>query len=506
MHGSSAMQRLGLIARIALCALCGVGVLHGAASNAPAISATEITSPAAPRSMGAALINAPDGTLWLSWVEPGRAGANTLRCSSFNPAEQKWAAPRTVASGPTVSTNPLDFPQLVFDGRGGAFAVWTDAHGGAFLSRSADTAATWSAPVPFTSDGHEVEKFSFVALADGRVLAAWLDGRARQAGGKMQQLFARVLGAEGPDWLVDPSVCDCCPTALTAFPDGGALVAYRGRTSDEVRDIRVARFRGGAWDEPHALNHDDWHINGCPVNGPRLASDGGRVAVAWFTAAANEPRALASFSPDAGARFLMPLSVDLGKPAGNVDVLLLHDTTILVTWLEADGSFWLRRISPDFSVEQKPFALVAPGTAHVKGIPRLALVRDYAGGKTSARFMAAFVRDGAGGGVRTLLVTVPEGDLLAAEKDCGCTPTAEQLQGFSIRGTVLAANPRRASVRVHHEELPGVFSAGDRDFKVAPELLLTVPAGRQFLGRVERRDGIWWLYDVRLIATSPADR
>jgi hypothetical protein len=507
-----------------------VSVILAAAAPAaekslPPISSDEIASPAAPGAVGAALFTAPDGVAWLTWVEPGSAaqpqsmaehhhGAeaattdaapNTLRFSTFDAAAKKWRAARTIAVGHGVPTSSADFPQLVVDAHGRATVVWADGHGGAFLSTSSD-GATWSTPASLTRESGEVEKLSLAVLADDRVLAAWLDGRAKKSGSPAhdsakaradaQQLYARVLGDSGPDTLVDPSVCDCCQTALTAFPDGTALIAYRGRTAEEVRDIRVARFRGQRWDEPRPLNNDDWRITACPINGPRLASDGGRVAVAWFTAADNEPRVLASFSPDAGTRFLMPLRVDRGQPAGHADTLILHDGALLVTWTENDGSVWLRRINPDFAAND-PVALAPAGTVATRVVPRLALVRDYAGGHEAAEFVAAFATTS---GLRTLLVRAPEGELLDAEKNCDCTPTAEQLRGYPIRGTIVALSAETKSIRVKHVELPGLLAAGTSDFKVAADVPATLEAGRQFLGRVERHDGAWWLYDVRLLA------
>ena len=55
--------------------------------------------------------------------------------------------------------------------------------------------------------------------------------------------------------------------------------ATKGRLKIELYDTLVA----GA-EQPAAVREDGWKIAGCPVNGPQLASSGGRVAAAWFTA------------------------------------------------------------------------------------------------------------------------------------------------------------------------------------------------------------------------------
>ncbi len=480
----------------------------------PAIQVHDFPAPGGSSTIGPSLTAAPDGTLWLTWLEAvtSPTSGTALRFARLEAGADQWSPAQTIASGPNWFVNQADFPALTVGEKGQATAVWFinnpvttsaaaahDHHGPgyhALISRTTDGGKTWSAGVPLTRDSDSVEFVSLATLADGRLLAAWLDGRAKKTGGKAMQVYARIIGAEGPDTLVDASVCDCCQTTLTAFPDGTALLAYRGRNDEEVRDMRIARFRGREWEDPRPLNNDDWRINACPVNGPRLASDGGRVAAAWFTAADKTPRVLASFSPDAGARFLMPLRIDGGQPAGRVDTLLLHDGAMLVTWLDVDGTFWLRRVTPEFTASE-PVRLATKAVA-ARGFPRLALRRDYTGGKTVAELIAVFATTGTGG-MRALRVTVPEGDLLESDKGCGCGPTAEQLQGFPIRGTIEAANAGAGTVRARHFELPGIFADGTREFKTDPATLAAAETGRQFLGRVERRDGAWWLFDVRVI-------
>jgi hypothetical protein len=513
------MRRL---AALLLLAALPLGAVEEKPAPPPTV-VTDLASPAGAQTMGAAITTGPDGTVWMSWIELAEkkpaavapaakaeehhhgaaapaAGSppNTLRFATYDVAGKKWSAARTIASRADIPASSADFPQLVIDGRGTVTAVWADGKGGALVSTSTDRGATWSDPKQWGPAGDGVEKFSFVRLADGRVLAAWLDGRNRKNGAKAQQLFARILGDPATDALIDPSVCDCCPTSLTAFPDGGALLAYRGRTDDEVRDIRTARFRGKTWDDPRPLNNDDWRIAACPMNGARLASDGGRVAVTWFTAADNDARVLASYSPDAGTRFLLPLRLDRGKPAGHVDTMILHDGAMLATWLEADGSLWLRRITPDFAGDE-PVALAPARAVSPKTNPRVVLVRDYTGGTSSVQFLIAYATDKA---LRTQLVTVPEGELLTAKGSCDCAPTPEQLVGYSIRGAIAGISTERKAVVVMHEELPGLFFAGSHEFRVDPAVIPALQLGRRFFGRIEQRDGQWWMFDVRIAGSA----
>ena len=338
------------------------------------------------------------------------------------------------------------------------------------------------------------------------MLAVWLDARLKKTSGHpapgtpqpSQQLYSRILGTEGPDTLVDAKVCDCCQTSLTAFPDGSALLAYRGRSDEEARDIRVARFRENAWQGARTLSNDDWRIVGCPVNGPQITSDGGRVAAAWFTAADNDPRVQVSISSDAGSRFLMPIRVDESKPAGRVSTILLHDSAIVVTWVDADGALRLRRTTPDFVASQS-LALTTATDAKVKGFPRAVLWRDYMGGTSSAKIFVAYTAETAAE-LRTLLVDVPEGALFAAEQNCDCGPTPEESAGFSIRGAIDATLPASGTIRVKHFEVPGIFAESIREFRVDAKTLSVAQPGRQFLARIEKRNGEWWLLNPRFVA------
>jgi hypothetical protein len=150
------------------------------------------------------------------------------------------------------------------------------------------------------------------------------------------------------DMLVASRVCDCCPTAAANTADG-PIVAFRGRTADEIRDIYVTRLDGSAWSAPVLVHQDGWKINGCPVNGPAIAARGKDIVVAWFTMQNGQGRAYAAFSADAGRTFKAPVRIDDEGSTGRVQVELLADGSAAVSWIElgkGPSQLKVRTISP----------------------------------------------------------------------------------------------------------------------------------------------------------------
>lgn len=383
------------------------------------VSAGEIAgipSPAGAGALGPSLTAGPDGTVYLSWLEPAEADAWALKFSRFEAESMRWTAARTIAQGAGWFVNWADFPQLaVQDGR--MTAVWfvenppaegrAGHHGSGYhavLSESADGGATWRPARPVSRESAAVEFVALLPQSRG-LLAAWLDGRQRSKGVDRQALYARASGdAPQPDQLVDDSVCDCCQLALLQLT-GGALLAYRGRTGDEVRDIRLARYHHGRWEVPRTLHDDGWKIAGCPVNGPRLAAHGDTVAAAWFTGAGDQPRVQVKISRDGGATFGEAVRVDLGRPQGRVDCAVTGDGAALVTWLETTGEavrggVYARRITAAGEVSP-PHMLAATKTTRASGFPRIALLP----GDKSGRYVLACTRDENPSRVSLLLVT-----------------------------------------------------------------------------------------------------
>jgi hypothetical protein len=317
-------------------------------SAAVALGASPVVSElGAPASVGAAepFLFASGDELLLSWLEPVVNTKETaLRFSTFRAG--KWSEPRTIAQRSDFFVNWADFPGILEDASGTLFAHWLQKSGDSSyaydvrLAISKDGGATWSAPLLLNRDGKKGEH-GFVTLAplpNGGVGATWLDGRNMVEGkeeGDMTIRYATIdaAGVIRSDVQLDDRTCECCTTGM-AMISGRPVIVYRDRSPDEVRDIAVVRLTTNGWSKPRLLYADGWKIAGCPVNGPQADARGKRVAVAWFTAAAEQGRAYLAFSDDAGASFGKPIVVDDGKPVGRVDVVMLDADTAVATWSE----------------------------------------------------------------------------------------------------------------------------------------------------------------------------
>jgi hypothetical protein len=362
-----------------------------------AIVVREVESPAGAESREPELSAASGGRVILSWVEKVGEQRYALRFAAR--AAAGWSGARTAAEGENWFVNWADFPSVVELSDGSLAAHWLVRSGsGTYaydvnVSRSADGGGTWGAPVIPHTDRTETEHgfVSLLALPEGRLGVVWVDGRAtkdmKEGHGEeeeplpvsMQLRYAEV-GADGRlsgEAVLDERICECCQTsaALTAE---GPLVVYRGRSESEVRDIQSVRKSAAGWGAPRAVHADDWRIKGCPVNGPSVAAEGRRAAVAWYTAQGAAPRVNVAFSGDAGATFGPAVRVDDGDAVGRADVLLLADGSALVCWMSGEsgkGAVKVRRVAPSGALG--PVALVAEAdVSRSGGFPRMARAGD----------------------------------------------------------------------------------------------------------------------------------
>ncbi len=349
----------------------------------------ELVSPAGTGSGQPNLAVAPDGRVYLSWIERLGEGRFSLRFATLE--KEKWSAPQVIAEGSNWFVNWADFPSMVVLPDGSLAAHWLAKSGaGTFeydvtISRSFDGGKTWGKPFVPHRDGVKAEHgfVSLFAAQDGNLAAVWLDGREMKPGagdhdhghGDMTLRYVKIKrdGTLTDESVLDTRVCECCQTSAV-MTDDGPVVVYRDRSEQEIRDISIVRLREGKWSQPVSVFKDGWQINGCPVNGPSVSASGRRVAVAWYTGVNNKPRVKIAFSSDAGTSFGEPITVDDGNPAGRVEAMMLADGGALVCWLEKlpdGGAVRVRLIKPDGKFDPA-MTVSATGTARSNGFPQMA--------------------------------------------------------------------------------------------------------------------------------------
>ena len=347
----------------------------------------EVSVPAGPGASGPRLALGADGAPILSWVQPDGDG-HRLQVARWTGSG--WGAPVVADEGTDWFVNWADTPGVVRFGDD-AFLAHT-------LVRRPDGESPYAYDIGVRlggpdgrgersvlhSDGVAAEH-GFVSAVpfEGRVALIWLDGR-NQGGGAhghhsgdmtLRSALLDIDGTRSAEAEIDARTCDCCPTAL-ARTDHGLVAAYRDRSDGEVRDVAVARWVDGAWTAPAVPHADGWRIEGCPVNGPALAAQGDRVALAWYTEAGSA-RVQLAVSDDGGATWGEPARIDGGAPLGRVGVALLADGRPAVVWLERNGErarVQVRTPGAASRTVATVSASRASGIPHVVALGRRALV------------------------------------------------------------------------------------------------------------------------------------
>jgi hypothetical protein len=323
----------------------------------------------------------------LSWLETSGPRA-TLKFAERTPSG--WTTPQTVSSGADFFVNAFDVPSVHELADGTLAANWLVTNGPdpdaskVRLSWSKDQGRTWSRPVSPHHDNTQTEH-GFVSMfqSPGAGLGlVWIDGRATNPEKETGDMSLRSSvydhdGKQLREIILDPRVCECCSTAAAEIPDG-LIVAFRGRTKDEVRDIHVIRYTSasgsGSWSKPTVVHDDNWKIDACPINGPAISASGREVAVAWFTAVNDKGRAFVAFSHDAGSTFGQAIRVDDASSLGRLGVEMLADGSAAVTYIESGehSQFRVRKISPQ-GVRSAPVTIAETSGGRY---PRMARDRD----------------------------------------------------------------------------------------------------------------------------------
>lgn len=303
------------------------------------VSATPVSEVCAlPNASGVDCACPQAGELLTTWLETEPNSSRTaLRFVNLELGPDGGASEpvsRTIVESERVVANWADFPRVLALTEVDWIVCFLERLGegkydyGVRITATRDAGATWSEP-RWLHEHVGPGEHGFVSLArvdERTALAVWLDGRdlRETENGPMGAtgLYARRValdGELGSERLLDPRVCDCCQTDVVVLGDGSALVAYRDRTEDEIRDVKVLRLTDDAA-RPVFDSLERFRFEGCPVNGPAIAARGDQVALVWFAPElAGGGRVRMVTSHDRGATFQAATTLD-DDALGRVEV------------------------------------------------------------------------------------------------------------------------------------------------------------------------------------------
>lgn len=339
------------------------------------------------------------GGALLSWLEPVTPDRYSLRAARWH--KGLWSEAREIATGDNWFINWADFPSIVEMESGTLLAHWLDRVGkGAYgYGIRVASAEHWGSAWKETffappSDPKDYSGFlSFTktpkgaaavylapppAAAEPTHVADHSEHGMSEEGHRKTLRFVEFDAAGRPagDRELDPDTCSCCQTTITTTRRG-LIAAYRDHLPGEVRDISSLHLLNGQWSKPQPVHRDGWVINGCPTDGPSLASKNDTLAAVWLTRAVDTPKVQLALSRDGGATYSAPLRLDEGKPLGRPSLTMLGDD-FLVTWLEKTTSgteIRLRRVTPAGSLKQSVSVAPVPAS-RTTGFPRLVVSGD----------------------------------------------------------------------------------------------------------------------------------
>ncbi len=331
-----------------------------------------------------------NGTLSLSWISSKKEDKASLYFSQFK--KGKWIKPQKIAYGSDWFVNWADFP---------AHAINEDLIITSYLKKSASGTYTYDVILNLQKLSGEKIKEDFILNTDGAkaehgfvsiipnnnkgFFVTWLDGRntvEKKLDGHHKPMTIRFAEITNTGDVIneselDTAVCDCCQTSI-AMTNNGPIIVYRDRSEKEVRDIYTIRNINGVWEEPNLLHNDGWIINGCPVNGPKVAVNSTNLAVAWFSVVNNNPLVNVSFSKNNGDSFGTPFKLNDHGAIGRVDVAFLNNEEVIVSYMEVDdiGTYLrIKKVSVNGKIS-KPITISKIDGGRNTGVPQLEIINN----------------------------------------------------------------------------------------------------------------------------------
>ena len=299
------------------------------------------------------LQTSPEGEVFLSWTEidPEAEGHNNGNAfiARVSLDTQQLGEPRQMNSHPISGNGGENLAKFTMGADGSVAAVWpvvgSEHHTGDLEVAYAEPDGAFSPAIPLNDD-QEVAKHGYTGIAtapDGRVFAAWLDGREEVVEGSEVYMAISEDGGKtyGKNYSVSPAACHCCRPSMV-FLDGGETIVLSYRIIEEgnVRNHVALRSTDGGktFGDVIRISDDGWVSHGCPHAGISIVADSndGLHAV-WWTGGRSEEEAgiYYTYSGDGGRSFAPRQLISEAPPyiVMHTQVTVDKDNTLYATWV-----------------------------------------------------------------------------------------------------------------------------------------------------------------------------
>jgi len=343
--------------------------------------------------------------LYMIWLEPDAPDNRRttalwhVKTARWQEDKNDWSSPVIIHSSNHLFINWTDAPSISATQTGQLYAHWLEKNKlntpyayDVQLAYSGDGSRHWQAigtPSPEQAP-HESAYDGFLSFlpSDDKMRAFWISARTPNTNNTTEEKKRMTLQTALLDQsvqqsqMLDNDICSCCnTTAIQAAT--GPIIFYRNHTPNEIRDIYTIRHVNGMWSEPAAVHHDNWEINGCPVNGPKAATNGELIAIAWFTAAGGKNRVKLSWSRDNGKNYSAPIDIDTlspDGPLGQIGLVMIPDGRVIISWIgrannHKPATIFLRHADATGNISGY-YAVHEIQPHKTKSVPQLALLND----------------------------------------------------------------------------------------------------------------------------------
>ncbi|MBM3762077.1 MAG: exo-alpha-sialidase [Acidobacteria bacterium] len=341
----------------------------------------QLTPPVAKESGMPFLVSAPNGNIYLSYIDYLGADGHALRFTTFD--GKQWSRPETIAEGKNWFINWADFPSLAIEPDGNLLAHWLTRStvGGKYgygirIARRNAATRQWTEihGISLEEPKDYAGFLTFLPNASAAIYLAPPESGPDDSHRKTVR-FVELKG-KPTEVEIDPDACSCCQTAVAMTPKG-LVAAYRDHRQGEIRDISISRLAEGKWSKPEILHQDRWKINGCPTDGPAIATHQNNTAISWLTRANDQPKVQVALSRNSAQTFNKPIRVDDGNPLGRATITNLDSNHFLIIWIEKTGTngeaeIRIKRLSVDGRLSEA-LVIARTNTARTTGFPKIAV-------------------------------------------------------------------------------------------------------------------------------------